>query len=498
MKRAILALALALPSTILAADPTPLARGHPPRFEIDVSYVANLVHWIDNLAGSSQGKTIAAYRRYWRQRYGMPDAGEMDLLRSWVAIRAKPVPTPEPAILNERGCLPQPGDVIDWRRTFQTRSYEAADVDDFISSLSAELSAQESATLRRVIEKFRGRFDAAWKETGYLPRFESKLKPFLAESGLAGYLGEVASFFGVDPDAAPPGRIELMALPEEGPTHAQADGRYLLIEIRPGDEPRDQIQVIAHETSHYLWHQLDPGRNDALARRVFASGASPAMEWRLLREALPTALGQGLADARFSPATFRETGAWYHVADVDALAKAIFPAVRDAFRDGRRLEEKTIDEIARLGGAAPPIAAARPVDLVGDGFAAAGAGMGEALARLRRDGPLRFSRLLDPRDASDAAFASRYECLGGVVLLGPGDLLAPGRVAPPFAAEDPVGAPAAAAPVSRILATRRSGGGVVFQLVAARAEDADRLVTAFLGLQTIPAGPVPLEPPRPP
>ncbi|MBI3450789.1 MAG: hypothetical protein HY049_17980 [Acidobacteria bacterium] len=496
MKRAILALALAIPSPGVGADASPPPRGHLPRFEVEVSYVANLVHFIDNLAGSSQGKTVAAYRRYWRRRFGIPGAGEMELLRSWVAIRYKAVPTPEPKVLNERGCLPQPGDVSDWRQTFQTRSYEATSADDFISSMSAELTPEESATLRRVFETFRARFDEAWKETSYLPRFESKLKPFLEESGLTRYLGEVASFFGVDPDAAPPGRIELMALPEEGSTHAQADGRYLLIEIRPGDEPRDQIQVIAHETSHYLWHQLDPARNDALARRIFASGTSPAIVWRLLREALPTALGQGLADARLSPETFNATGTWYHLADVDRLAKAIFPAVRDAFRDGRRLEDGTIDEIARLGAAATPVAAARPADLVSDGFAAAGDGMGEALGRLRRDGPARFSRLLDPKDPADAAFASRYECLGGVVLLGPEDLRAPARVASPFAPEALVAATGAAAPVSEILTTRRPGGGLVFHLLAARAEDADRLIAAFLGLQAIPKAPVRLEAPR--
>src|SRR6266850_396709 len=224
-----------------AASPAGSHR-HPPRFEISISYTANLIHWIDNLAGSSQGKTVRAYRQYWQSRFGTPDPGEMELLRSWVILRNKTVTKPEPAILNDRGCLPQREEIPTFRQSFLIRSYEAPGVEEFVASMKDDLSAEEIATLRRTLEKFRPRFDDAWKEASYLPQFEKKLESFLEEGALTAYLGEVASFFGVDPDAFPPSRIELMALPGEGATHAQADGRYLLIEIRPNDTPVEQIQ----------------------------------------------------------------------------------------------------------------------------------------------------------------------------------------------------------------------------------------------------------------
>jgi hypothetical protein len=465
---------------------------HLPRFEVEISYVANLVHWIDNLAGSSQGKTIRSYREYWRKRFGTPDAEEMELLRSWVAIRFKVVAAPLPIVLNRRGCLPQLEERSDWREIFLIRSYEATSVDAFVDSFSGDLQPEERTALRRVIERFRPRFDEAWKEMGYLPSFEERLRPFLDESGLRSFLGEVASFFDVNPDGFPPGRIELMALPEEGPTHAQANGRYLLIEVRPGDAPRDQIQVIAHETSHYLWHLVDPHSNDRLARQVIGAGSAGSVTWGLLREALPTAIGQGLADSRLSPETFNERSRWYHIDDVDLLAKEIYPIVRMAFERGKHLDGAIMRAIARRAETSEAVLQAPAPAYLGEGFFAAGTGMSDAKRELREKTPARTERSFTLSDPNGAAFVDRFVCMSGVVLLGPEDLKdlprSPSILLPPSMTG------AGAAPSSSgILTLRRPGGGILFYLFAASPGDAAKIATLFLGLHAPFKGPVTLE-----
>jgi len=480
-----------------AASPAGSHR-HPPRFEISISYTANLIHWIDNLAGSSQGKTVRAYRQYWQSRFGTPDPGEMELLRSWVILRNKTVTKPEPAILNDRGCLPQREEIPTFRQSFLIRSYEAPGVEEFVASMKDDLSAEEIATLRRTLEKFRPRFDDAWKEASYLPQFEKKLESFLEEGALTAYLGEVASFFGVDPDAFPPSRIELMALPGEGATHAQADGRYLLIEIRPNDTPVEQIQVIAHETSHYLWHLVEPARNDALARRVHATGSGGSVAWNLLREALPTALGQGLADARLAPAQFSETAAWYHVAEIDRLAKDIYPAVAAAFHDGKPLDEGVIDEIARRAEKSLSVIGAAPSAYLADSFFAIGDGLAVPYRRIRERIGARAVRNFAVADPNAIDFVARYECLSGVALLGPVEMKDPSSLPGIFTPPPPRPAPAPAKPADssapprpgEIVAVRRPGGGIVFFLIAPDAADLDEVVPAFLGLTRRPDEPI--------
>lgn len=511
--------------------------------EVSSSYVANLVHWIDNLAGSSQGKTVQAYRRYWSDRFGAPGREEMSLLGEWVDLRWKRVDRPEPRALNEKGCLPQLEDIPDWRQTFRVRSYEATTVDGFVESMKGELTPEEMATLRKVIEKFRPRFDEIWPRMTFLQSFEDRFRAFLKEGGLTGYLTEVAWFFGVDPAAHPPGRIHLIALPVDGPTHAQADGRDLLIEIRPNDTPVEQIQVVSHEMSHYLWHLVTPERNDSFARQVHAAGPHGPVTWNLLREALPTALGQGLAEEKLAPYLFREHSTWYHIETIDRLAKKIYPVVADAFREKKRIDDGVLAEIGKRAEASSVIAGARPSEYLATSFFAVGDEMWKPFAEVFRRSGVHNSWPAGAADPNGAAFAERYECLSGVVLLGPQDLgkidrlpkiyappasiLRPAEPGPPGSPSLPIASPSPGMPASAdgsnggvkgltspapvpagaagdgaqggrangpaapslrstLHAFLRPGGGTIYYLIARRPEDIDRIGAAFIDLKARP------------
>jgi hypothetical protein len=489
-----LALLLASVCAAAAAEPDRPSASLP-AFEISSPYVGNLVHWIDNLAGSSQGKTIAAYRRWWTRRFGMPSEADMRLLRDWVGIRWKEMPEKTPPILNDSGCLPQREEGLAWRQLFEVRSFEAAGVDEFLASLASDLTPGEIATLRRVLDAFRPRFDEAMKEMTFLPPFERRLRDFLDHGELRSFLAEVATMFGVDPSAHPPGRLRLMALPEEGSTHAQADGRDLLIEIRPGDTPDAQIQVIAHETAHYLWRLLPAVKADALAKEIHAAVPEGPLVWRLLREALPTALGQGVAEARLAPRRFSPRNRWYHIDGVDAVAKEIYPAVASALRDHRTIFDGLASEIARSAARSAPVTGASAGELFAESFVAAGDGMEGASMEIRS----RVATLPGwPRpitDAEAASLVSRYECLTGIVLVGPKDLenasLLPAPFAPPSAVPPPPKR-------SGVQVARRPAGGAIAYLVAASPRDADRIAGFFLGMPALPPSPVWLDPPPAP
>jgi hypothetical protein len=139
----------------------------------------------------------------------------------------------------------------------------------------------------------------------------------------------VASFYGVPAAEPPHPRVVLVPVPSGHGTHAQAIGRHLLIEIREGEGLIDELSPIVHENAHFLFLRIEPDRRRSLEE--FAASIEPggAEAWSLLREALPTALGQGVAAERFLGRRWRRDDRWYHLDTVDDYAKRLFPVVRE-------------------------------------------------------------------------------------------------------------------------------------------------------------------------
>lgn len=417
---------------------------HFPPFEISVSRVANLVHWIDNLAGSSRGKTIRTYRRYWQRRFGGPTPSETDLLRRWSEIRYKPEQDGPLRPLNERGCLPQVEDPLPWRHVFLLRSYEAPSVEAFLEALSDHLDGEEIRELEEIIDAFEPRFDKVWRSMGFLRRFEGRFRRYLEQSDLRPFLGEVARFLEVDPGAFPPGRIHLMALPQESATFATAIGRDLMMEIRPGDGPREQIQVIAHETTHYLWQMIPPDRMDDLARQVHAASSRGAVVWALLREGLPTAVGQGLAEARLAPGRFGFQYAWYHMRHIDRFAKEIYPLVERGIASGGTFAESMASSVGRIPSGSMPVPHAPGEHLV-EAVHLLGEETLPAYARVMQRNPARHRWVFRAGDPAAGEMLERFQCLGGLAFVGPAEAAEPSRLPELFRAAL-VQAPAASSP----------------------------------------------------
>lgn len=512
-RAAALGLLAAMTAAPLAAAPD---RGEPepgphPRFVISVSYVANLVHWVDNLAGSSGGKTVRTYRRYWQQRFGPPTPEELKLLRGWGALRMHPDPSPGTEPVNPGGCLPQVEEVPGRRQRFLLASYDAPTIPAFLEALGSTLEPAEVARVGRVLAAFEPRFRKVWEEVSYLHRFEERFRRFLRESELRPLLGRVARFLEVDPSEAPPGRIHLMALPQESATFATAIGRDLMMEIRPGDGPSEQVQVIAHETTHYFWQLIPPARRDRIAATVHAASPQGPVAWALLREGLPTAVGQGLADARLVPERFGMEFTWYHIATVDRFAKSIYPMVEEAIRTGKSFERDVAPRIGRgesalAGEAAPSRYVEESMHLLGEGTL-------RAYSRILKRIPIRHRWVYPASSPEVAGFLERYACLGGLALVGPGEAadpsrlpallrqaLAPGPEGP--GGDGPVegdagradGRPTPGALRSGVHVVRRPGGGLLFILVAAQEEDLIPVADLFLRLERPPERPAWLHP----
>ena len=150
----------------------------------------------------------------------------------------------------------------------------------------------------------------------------------------------LARFYGASLPLDPLPRAVLVPVPGGSGTHATAQGRNLLIELRPDDRIADAASVVAHENAHLLFDRMPERRRHAVESVFLEHGEQGAAAWDLLREALPTALGQGVFDRRFRREAWTDRGPWYDREDVDRYAKAIFPAVLQAFERGRSLDRR--------------------------------------------------------------------------------------------------------------------------------------------------------------
>ena len=342
----VLALVAPIADRAAAGSGSILGDGYP--LQIEASFPAGLFHWIDSLAGTSVGKTIPAHQREYDARFGPLDEIDSKHLQAFIAARQDHVrrwPTSSDA---DRG-VPVVSALLGI-------FCAASSLDDALRQAKTGLSRESFEGLQAALEHFRPRYEKIWKD-GIAQKFVKRARDDRERAELASLLGRIAKFYGVTPSRTNPPRLVVVPVPAGYGTHAEAIGRQLLIEVRHGENLGDQAAVVVHENSHYLFGLVPAGRRAELAAGMRAQGDRGQRVWDLLREALPTALGQGIADHQFRPERWSSEDSWYHLADVDALAKAIYPAVNHAVASGGSFDETFLGTlIARLDGkTGPPV-----------------------------------------------------------------------------------------------------------------------------------------------
>jgi len=94
-------------------------------------------------------------------------------------------------------------------------------------------------------------------------------------------------------------------------------------------------------------------RGSAALERVAAERGGRGREaWRLLHEALPTALAQAWPGNGFAR-DWSADDPWYHLEAVDAYAKRLFPLVRETLENGGRFDEAFVRRAVALHAGSP-------------------------------------------------------------------------------------------------------------------------------------------------
>jgi len=313
-----------------------LGKSYP--LEFQVSYHAALFHWVDSLADTSGGKTVAAHQREYEALLGKRTASETRLLERF--RRARFHDAVQPAGSSDDDARERRG-LSALRRIF----LEAPDLGSALESAELEIAPEDMAVVRETLAYFEPRYETIWQD-GRIPlRFLSRFANDPKRNDLEALLARITRFFGADLSELPRPAVVLVPVPTGYGTHATAVGPYLLIEVRPPDRLPQQASVIVHENSHFLFANMNPERRQRVEAMMASSSSERTLEaWETLHEALPTALGQGVADRIFRPRSWSKRQPWYHTRKVDAYAKALYPLVRKALESGEPFDEAFLEK----------------------------------------------------------------------------------------------------------------------------------------------------------
>lgn len=346
------ALVVGLAFATTAAGPAESERGWLTRerypIEVSVSFSASLFHWLDSLtglqqAGMSAGKTSEAHRRTYARVLGQPREVDVELLRRFGEIRLR---------FARDSREPRAGGLGGDASRLLVAFLDAPDLAAALEQASTLLTADEHRDLAKILAHFAPLHARVWNGGEIPRRFLDRCRGDRRLPELERLLAEIARFFEVDPTAGEPPHLVLTPVERGGGTHAQANGRHLLIELRKHDGLAVTAPVIVHENAHLMIHRIDPGRLERLESVATSLGPAAMQAVADLSEALPTALGQGMAAQRFRPESFRFDVPWYHRAEIDTYAKRIYPTVKTAVTSGRRFDEPMLRRLIALHPAA--------------------------------------------------------------------------------------------------------------------------------------------------
>ncbi len=295
--------------------------------EVSVSFHAALFHWVDSLAhmngpGMTAGKTVEAHRKEFYRVHGDPSSADLRMLQAFADARIAFAKT-------------HSGEE---RHALTLAFFEAENLDAALARAAELVGPDHAPPLAGAMRHFAARYRSIWRD-GRIPHaFLKRTRGSDIRHALERFMTRLTRFYSVAPERKLPPRLVLTPVRRGFGTHAQAIGRYLLIEVREREDLRDEVAPIVHENVHFLFHRIPQERIARLHEIATAAGPAGVEAWNLLAEALPTAIAQGVADETFGREGWSQAAPWYHTRPVDAYAKILYPIVKDALSKGGKFD----------------------------------------------------------------------------------------------------------------------------------------------------------------
>jgi hypothetical protein len=485
---------IAAPKTATSVPPVAEQRveAHGITYVFRASRLTNLAWQLDCLAGFGRCSQ-PAYEALWRDRLQSEPELRVALAR-WSDLRRKlRGPVGERPESYSRLPVPQPKADL-WQRV-RLASVTANDSAEYGSALYALTDTQSADALRAVIARFDLAFSTIWAQA--LPLLQqaiSEQASLQRRDDVALTVQQVAAFYGGSIGTPPTMRFDLLYRPDHAsPDFATQLLDHGLIEVVTSAKPELRIQPPVHEMFHYLFASAAFSKLDDLASR-FASSPDPnaLAAYGLLDEVLATGLAQGVLGGELAPAELQARLATprklYNDPFIDAVTKAFLPELSALLR--KPVEGGTVFSpefqtayLAAVKAAfprgLPPAAELRPL------ACAYSKDLQKAYDALRvASGSPLVGSSDQPDDEDTRSLLEDHSTWGRVLLLKTDELSALHRYAKSLPTAEALLRTAARQNNRFAYATRAAGSGPVFVLVADNDEQAQKLVTEFIGLES--------------
>lgn len=324
----VLTIGAAFPAAATPPSSVPSFFGDAYPMQVEPRFHPALMHWMDSIAdlkgfGLTGGETTPAHRAEYEALFGPLTGEAADHLRAYLNTRNRFIEAQR-----------------DWLPDRLTRVFlEARDFNEARLQSSRMLAIDQRKDFIQALDYFEPKYRRIWNDGALAQAFLDGSRE-RDRRRIGRLLRRVADFFGADPSAEPVSQLHLVPVPDGYGTHAQTLYQHLIVEIRPGDTLKDQLAPIVHESAHYLFFRADRDAMQNAQAQLNRRGPQAVAAWRLLREALPTAIAQGFAEQQLNASNWSIRNRWYHRDDIDRYAKILFPMVRKALLD----KQRTFDE----------------------------------------------------------------------------------------------------------------------------------------------------------
>jgi hypothetical protein len=312
--------------------------------QVDVRAQANLIYHLDCMRRVSSC-TSEVFEQLWREQIGLTD-DDKKFLDDWAALR-KAIEQADSgnSTLKLKSSLPimGPRDDLTWSKVRYV-DFASGTADDLQRGWSAFMPKTTSARLIEIVEHFRPRFETWWREheaeaTAFIPGAEAALRkaqaPELLRAAAKLYrsdLGDRRLY------------VHLFLQPKIRGRNSRAGlvGPHLVIEIQPGEDANDRVDVVVHELAHHLFVRMSAERKVRLSEAILASGAAGPPAWHLFDEVQATVIGNIMAGRNaMSPERFKRRldtpRGFYADEAIDLGARASEQLFAEALKKGRAM-----------------------------------------------------------------------------------------------------------------------------------------------------------------
>lgn len=311
-----------------------------PTMRVSVTYreAANAFEILDNVSKWSSDKCDAEYRDEWKTRFGLTST-DLDRFARYKAIRMRAYPT-EPPTPDEASAAPsglfapkKPPDL------FAEAFYSSTTLSEALEKLAKVIPAEDARFVSETFASYSSELQALLDESRPLVDIAASLERELDAPSTSAFYADVARFYGLDQSAT--FTVLFVWWPPVPQITANNRGSTLLMKYNPSrhrDAALHDVDIPVHEMIHFASAHQSDAKKQSLTRAFLSGPCRAPFGPKALEEPMAVAQ-QKLFLGIVHPERFELESKWYGSSYVSGVAKALFPAVRDAYREGRPIDD---------------------------------------------------------------------------------------------------------------------------------------------------------------